>query len=228
MFRKKTMRGMIFDFNGVLSWDTELHERAWRQISAELRGEPMSDTEMRQFMHGRTNAEILAYVLQRPVSPQEAAFHSGRKEVLYRELFLKNELCELSPGTVPLLDELVKVNMPHTIASSSGWENMAFFIEQFGLGRWFDLKKIVYDDGSMAGKPAPDMYLRAAQQLGLAPADCLVVEDAPSGVEAARRAGIGWIVAIGKPGQAAELMQWAGVQQVIERLDELLPLVQAV
>jgi len=220
------MRGMIFDFNGVLSWDTDLHEQAWRQISAELRGEAMSDEEMKQYMHGRTNAEILAYVLQRPVSAQEAAFHSERKEVLYRQLFLARGRHSLSPGATLLLDALVQAGWPHTIASSSGWSNMAFFIEQFELGRWFNIQKIVYDDGSLPGKPAPDMYLRAAERIGLSPADCVVVEDAPSGIEAARRAGIGWIVAIGPKERAVELASWPGVNQVIMQLDALLPLVQ--
>jgi beta-phosphoglucomutase-like phosphatase (HAD superfamily) len=64
------------------------------------------------------------------------------------------------------------------------------------LPRWFDIEKIVYSDGKIKGKPAPDIYIIAARNLGLKPEECIVIEDAVSGIEAARAAGIGKIVAI--------------------------------
>lgn len=64
------------------------------------------------------------------------------------------------------------------------------------MERWFDPEKIVYDDGTLPGKPNPDIYLKAARTIGLAPSRCVVVEDAVSGIEAARRAGAGYIVAM--------------------------------
>ncbi|MBF5066567.1 HAD family hydrolase, partial [Salmonella enterica subsp. enterica serovar Istanbul] len=75
-------------------------------------------------------------------------------------------------------------------------ENVAFYFDIFDLARWFDWDKIVYDDGSFPGKPQPDIFLKAADKLSLAPADCLVIEDAYSGLLAAKRAGIGTIIAI--------------------------------
>ena len=58
------------------------------------------------------------------------------------------------------------------------------------MDRWFDPRRIVYDDGTFSGKPAPDIYLRAAERIGLSPSRCIVAEDAPVGIEAARRAGM--------------------------------------
>ena len=74
--------------------------------------------------------------------------------------------------------------------------NVDFYIKEFNLEKWFDIDKIVYSDGTIKGKPAPDIYEIAAGKLGLKPQECVVVEDAVSGIEAARAAGIGKIVAI--------------------------------
>ena len=93
-------------------------------------------------------------------------------------------------------DYLCENRIPHTIATMSGIENVEFYIEEFKLERWFDIDKIVYADGKIPGKPAPDIYQIAAKNLNLAPEDCIVVEDAVSGINAAYNAGIGKIIAI--------------------------------
>ena len=74
--------------------------------------------------------------------------------------------------------------------------NVDFYIENFHLDDWFDVDKIVYSDGKIPGKPAPDIYEIAAKNLGLKPCECIVVEDALSGIESADKAGIGKIIAI--------------------------------
>lgn len=94
------------------------------------------------------------------------------------------------------MDFLCENDIPHTIATMSGIENVEFYIEQFNLKKWFDIDKIVYANGKIPGKPAPDIYLIAAQNLRLDPKDCIVVEDAVSGINAAENAGIGKIIAM--------------------------------
>ena len=79
----------------------------------------------------------------------------------------------------------------------------------------------MYDDGNIQGKPAPDLYLLAAQKLALTPAECLVVEDSHSGIQAAHAAGIGWVIALGPQQTHPKLLQLAGVDQVIESLEEI-------
>jgi beta-phosphoglucomutase-like phosphatase (HAD superfamily) len=86
------------------------------------------------------------------------------------------------------------------------------------LARWFDVAKIVYDDGSRPGKPAPDVYLAAAENIHTEPGQCIVVEDAVSGLESAYAAGIGCIIGLGGPTVRARLLACKGVELVIESL----------
>lgn len=106
------------------------------------------------------------------------------------------ENVKLAKGAVEFLNYLCENDIPHTIATMSEEVNVKFFIKEFGLEKWFDVSKIVYDNGKIKGKPEPDIYEIAAKNLELQPQECIVVEDAVSGIESARRAGIGKIVAI--------------------------------
>jgi HAD superfamily hydrolase (TIGR01509 family) len=124
----------------------------------------------------------------------------------------------LSPGAEDLLAALARARVARTIATSSEITNVRFFIEHLRLDRWFDTDKIVYDDGSRPGKPAPDVYLAAAQRIGVAAGDCVVVEDAVSGVESARAAGIRCIVGIGGAEGHARLLESQGAARVIDTL----------
>ena len=214
-------KGLIFDFNGVLFWDNPLHEEAWRQYSARLRGYPLTDREMIDHVHGRVNRDIFSYVLGRDVTHDELQQHAVEKEDIYRGLCLYNpDAFHLSPGAVDLLDFLVDQRIPHTIATSSAWPNVAFYLEHLELERWFERPLLVYDEGRYAGKPAPFIYLEAAERLGLPPAQCVVVEDALAGIAAARAAGIGRIVALGPERHHAELAAQPGVSEVITDLGQ--------
>ena len=78
---------------------------------------------------------------------------------------------------------------------------MTFFREQFPLDRWFSDGRIIYDDGTVRGKPHPDLYLKAGERLGVTMKDIIIVEDANSGVQAARAAGAGLVVGIAPYGK---------------------------
>ena len=190
-------KGIIFDFNGTLFFDSEMHLEAWREFSEKLRGTPFSDEEMRHHMFGRTNHDIIAYAIGKEPSPELVERLAFEKEELYRNRCrAMGKDCKLAPYAVEFLDYLKSNNVPMTIATMSEKDNVDFYIEHFNLAKWFDLDKIVYSDGKIKGKPAPDIYQIAAGKLGLNPCDCVVVEDAVSGIEAAKSAGIGKIVAI--------------------------------
>jgi len=192
------LAGVLFDFNGVLLLDSHLQEQAWHEMAVQLRGRELSAHELRHVIHGRTNRDILAHLLGRAPSTAELAELADRKEAAYRGRCLAaGDLFTLAPGAVPLLDHLRDAGVPRAIATSSPRANVDFFVAHLGLDRWFAREAIVHDDGSFPGKPAPDIYRIAAARLGLPPAACLVIEDAVSGVLAARRAGCGRIVAIG-------------------------------
>lgn len=191
------MKGIIFDFNGTLFWDSQLHLDAWRDYSAKLRGTPFSDEEMLKYMFGRTNEDIIAYAIGKKPDKELVEKLGQEKEAYYRNMCLqKPEEFKLAPSAVEFLDFLKENNVPMTIATMSEWCNVEFYIKEFKLEKWFNLDKIVYSDGKIPGKPAPDIYEIAAKNLGLATSECVVVEDALSGIEAARAAGIGKIIAI--------------------------------
>ncbi len=210
--------GVIFDFNGVLLWDNALHEEAWRRYSARLRGRAMSDEEMRHHVHGRVNRDIFTYLLGRPLSDGELSPLAEEKEVIYRELARAAPEYRLSPGAVELLDYLAIRGIPRAIATSSPAVNVDFYVDTLELGRWFDPSHIIYDRGLYPGKPAPDIYLEAAERLALPPARCVVVEDSLAGIRSAHDAGSGAIVAIGPPAEHGALRALPGVSAVIADL----------
>lgn len=190
-------KGIIFDFNGTLYWDSHLHKQAWREYSKILRGTMFSDEEMVKYMFGRTNEQIIRYAIGKQPTPEMVAEYGDEKEELYRQMCLKDkEHFHLAKGAVEFLDFLKENGIPRTIATMSDKTNVDFFIEHFHLEKWFEIEKIVYSDGIIPGKPAPDIYQIAAEKLGLQPKECIVVEDALSGIKAAEDAGIGKIVAI--------------------------------
>lgn len=215
----------IFDFNGVLLWDSELQEQAWRTYSRAVRGVALDAEEMASRVHGRTNADVLAYVHRRDLTDAEVTAFAARKEALYRGLCLDlGDDFALSPGAVELLNALRAAGTPFTIATASDRGNVEFFFDRLALADWFDVAKVVYDDGSLAGKPAPDQYLRAAANLDTPPSACVVVEDSRSGIEAARRAGVAEIVALGPADTHSMLAALPGVTRTVSSLSELVEL----
>lgn len=191
------MKGIIFDFNGTLFFDSEKHLEAWREFSKRVRPYPFTDDEMREHMFGRTNEDIIAYLLGHKPDPELVEKLGKEKEAVYRDMCRKDmKNTHLAPGAVQFLDYLKENNIPRTIATMSEKDNVDFYIETFNLEKWFDLDKIVYADGTLPGKPAPDIYIKASKMLNLEPKDCIVVEDALSGLEAGYRAGAGMIIAM--------------------------------
>ena len=190
--------GIIFDFNGTLFFDSDKQEQAWHTVSRQLRGKGFTSEEMYERVHGRSSRSIFEYLLRKPLTQEQVWELIERKETIYREH-----------------------GIPHTIATASEIRNVRFFREHFGLDRWFDPRRIVYDDGTFSGKPAPDIYLRAAERIGLSPSRCIVAEDARSGIEAARRAGAGMIVAVASTMDRGTVGRIEGVDVVIDRFDRL-------
>jgi beta-phosphoglucomutase-like phosphatase (HAD superfamily) len=212
-------QGIIFDFNGVLFFDSDLQEESWQVVARKLRGREMTDAEFALHMHGRPNAYVLSYLAGRDISGRELADWIEVKESLFRDLCLgiPGRLA-LSPGAEELLEWLSLAAIPRTIATSSGLINVQFFTQHLHLGRWFDAGRLVYDDGVRPGKPAPDMYLAAAGNIGLDPGRCVVVEDAISGVAAAEAAKIGYVVGISGSASHARLLESEGAATVIDTL----------
>ncbi|PRR81885.1 HAD family hydrolase [Clostridium vincentii] len=213
--------GIIFDFNGTLFFDSDKHEEAWRIFSKKLRGNSLNEEEVEKVMHGRTNKSLIEYLLGSSIDDEKLFTLGEEKEQIYREMCIKDKAnFKLAPGVIEFLDYLKKKQIPFTIATASGKTNLLFYMETLNLNKWFDLDKIVFDDGSFLGKPEPDIYLKAAAKIGIKPEDCIVVEDAVSGIESAYRANIGKIIAIGPKDKHENLKKLKGVDCVISDFKE--------
>ena len=216
-----TYKGILFDFNGVLLWDTLWHDEAWRQSSKLLRGIALSDEEMSEFVHGRTNTETFMYLLGKKPGAKELQEHTESKEKMYQDIAVsQGGHFSLSPGAEKLLNLLKENNVPRTIATSAPWINVDFYIKHLHLEKWFDVERIVYDDGNHRSKPAPDMYLEAAEKIHIPIAECIVIEDSGSGIQAAVNAGAGKIIGLG-PKEKHDKLRALGANKTVETLTEV-------
>ena len=208
------VRGCIFDFNGTLLFDTPAHADAWRAFLLE-EGIAVTDADIQKHIQGRPNPDILRHFLGE-LTDQEILTCSKRKEEKYRAVCLqKNDWFRLVDGVPEMFDRLRAEGVPFTIATSSQWDNVSFYFEHLGLDRWFTPETLVFDDGKMRGKPAPDIYLRAMALIGCRPDECAVFEDSLSGIQAGRAAGAGWIIAVDSDLDREKLLRVEGVSRVI-------------
>jgi beta-phosphoglucomutase-like phosphatase (HAD superfamily) len=213
--------GIIFDFNGTMFFDTDKNEAAWQAFASQYCHRLITAAEFREQAHGRTNQSLLEYLFQQQFSPVEIYELSEKKEVIYREMCLQDQAnFHLAPGLCELLDTLRDNQIPRNIATAAQKNNLDFYIQHFQLGKWFDLNLIVYDNGTFPGKPAPDIYRLAADKIGISPAQCIVVEDALSGIRAAQAAGAGKIIAIGPESARDDLLRIEAVSSVIQDFNE--------
>ncbi len=215
-------KGIIFDFNGTLFFDSKKHLEAWREFSKRVRPYAFTDEEMRKYMFGRTNEDILTYLMGRKPEKELVEKLGKEKEAVYREMCRKDaKNTVLAPGAKEFLDYLAQNNIPRNIATMSEIDNVQFYIETFKLDKWFDVSKIAYADGTVKGKPAPDIYIKAANLINIKPKDCIMVEDALSGLEAAHKSGAGKVIAIASMEKTEIYKNIPYVSQIIKNFDEI-------
>ncbi|MEI6071577.1 MAG: HAD family phosphatase [Verrucomicrobiae bacterium] len=179
------MNGVIFDWDGVVIDSSAQHERSWELVAEEI-GKPLLPEHFKAGF-GKKNQEIIPGLLRWTDDPAEIVRIADRKEELYREL-VRDQGVNVLPGARELLDALRAAGIPRSLGSSTPRSNLAAIFAATGLEEFFDA--VVCGDDVQNGKPAPDVFLLAAIKLGLAPADCLVIEDAHVGIAAARAAGM--------------------------------------
>jgi HAD superfamily hydrolase (TIGR01509 family) len=178
-------QAVIFDLDGTLADNMAWHARAFEAFVAK-HGLPPVTMELRRRIDGKRNSEILPLLFGRPMSAAEIDRYADEKEGAYRAL-ARGSL-RLVIGALDLLDRLQARRIPVAVATSAPAENVAFTLRELRLQR--RLTVVARSDEVAHGKPAPDVYLRAASLLGIAPESCLAFEDAPVGVAAARSAGM--------------------------------------
>lgn len=190
------MRGVIFDFNGTMVFDEKFHAQAWKKFFSDKIDREISDEEYQKYFQGVNVDIILEKYLGKKVSREEIAELTEEKEKIYRDLCLESGEFKFADGLENFLDELKKNHIPRTIATAAGLNNVKFFFENLNLANWFNLEYVVYDDGTLPGKPAPDIFLKAAEVIGAEISDCIVFEDSRSGIKAAKRAGAFKVIGI--------------------------------
>jgi beta-phosphoglucomutase len=194
-------RAVIFDIDGTIVDNMHLHGEAFG-VFAERHGLPALTPADRARLDGRRNSEIFPILFNREVGREEWQAYEREKEGLYRELS-KGRLQPLK-GLHTLIARLNEAAIPMALATSAPQLNVAHTLAELGLADAFSI--IVRGDEVARGKPAPDVFIEAARRLGVAPADCLVFEDAPMGIEAAHAAGMR-VVALTTSFQTAHLEQ---------------------
>jgi beta-phosphoglucomutase len=178
------IKGFIFDLDGVLTDTAEYHYRGWKRLAEEL---GISFTrEDNEALRGIARRESLLLIIKdRQFTEQEILEMMERKNRYYLDLIREITPRDLLPGARELLEEIRGAGLKSAVGSAS--KNAAEVIERLGIDNLFDA---IADGYSVKlQKPAPDLFLHAAAQLELNPSECVVVEDAAAGIEAARSGG---------------------------------------
>ncbi len=179
-------KGIIFDLDGVICSTDEYHYLAWKALADRL-GIPF-DRERNNLLRGVSRMASLEIVLEKSeqtYTDEEKAAFAEEKNTAYRELLGRMSPADLSDDVKITLEALRKTDLKLAIGSSS--KNTPFILERIGLRNFFNA---VADGNCIThSKPYPEVFLKAAGMIGLQPTDCLVVEDAHAGVEAARAGG---------------------------------------
>ncbi|MEK6643944.1 MAG: HAD family phosphatase [Planctomycetota bacterium] len=175
--------GVIFDMDGVLVDSGPAHLESWRMLAREL----SCDITAAQFAHcfGQRSSEIITHTFG-ITNPDEIARLDARKEGLYRDL-IRGRVPAMA-GATELVRVLHEAGVRLAVGSSGPPENVALVCEEMGLSHF--LSAIITGNDVQRGKPDPQVFLLAAEQMGLATARCVVIEDAPVGIEASHRAGM--------------------------------------
>lgn len=187
--------GVIFDLDGVLTDTAELHYQCWQALADEL-GLPF-DRQANEALRGLSREESLGKFLGRRAaefSEQQKLELARRKNEDYLRRVARLSPADLAPGAAELLSELRRRGARLAVASAS--RNAAAVIDRLGIGLLLDV--LVDGNEVERSKPDPQVFLRAAERLGLPPRRCVVVEDAASGVDAALAAGMR-VVGLGPP-----------------------------
>jgi beta-phosphoglucomutase len=179
-----TIRGFIFDLDGVITDTAEYHYRAWKRLADEA-GWPFSREDNEALRGISRRASLLLLLKGREYPEEQLQQMMERKNRYYLEFIREITSADLLPGALPLLQEIRAAGLKAAIGSAS--KNAAEVIDRLGIRHLLDA---VSDGYSVERpKPAPDLFWHAAAQLGLPPQVCVVVEDAAAGIEAARLGG---------------------------------------
>ncbi|UGQ48412.1 HAD family hydrolase [Massilia endophytica] len=182
-------RAFIFDMDGTIVDNMAFHTKSWLEFFSR-RGHTVDADEFFRRTAGRQGHEIMRTYLGEHITKEDSVLLDAEKEELYRELYAPH--LEAVAGFDEFIAKAQEADVRLAVATAAPPANIVFTLDGLDLRRHFDA--VVGAADVARGKPEPDVFLLAAERCGAAPADCIVFEDAPLGVEAARRAGMRCVV----------------------------------
>jgi beta-phosphoglucomutase family hydrolase len=183
--RKSAPFAVLWDMDGVIVDSGPYHFQAWKLTFKEC-GITFDETDF-QRTFGRRNDSIILDMMGPGVSPEQAEAIADTKEQRYRAL-VKQKSINALPGALEWIRALHEQNVPQAIVSSAPPENITTILMVLEATDLFQV--LISGEKVERGKPDPESFLLAAAKLGLSAKQCIVIEDAPAGIEAARRAGM--------------------------------------
>lgn len=181
------IKAVIFDLDGVIVSTDDCHYHAWKKMADEEG--IYFDMEINNRLRGVSRMASLDIVLEmanREYSEDEKQALAEKKNNYYKKLICELTPNDILPGAMETLEELKKNGIKIAIGSSS--KNTPIILKQIGLDTYFDA---ISDGNNIThSKPDPEVFLKAAEMLGISPEHCMIVEDADAGIEAGKRAGM--------------------------------------
>ena len=213
-----TLKACIFDLDGVIVDTARHHFAAWRSLADQL---VISFTdEDNERLKGVSRVDSLDYILQKGNLILDSATKlqlMEKKNALYLEMAAATASTDVLPGVVSLMDEMAASGIKIGLGSSS--KNARSILDKLQLTSRFST--IVDGNNITLSKPDPEVFLKAAAAMNVAPEDCLVIEDAQSGVEAAITGGF-YAIGVGKDLELAHAQLESLEGQTMERILNLL------
>lgn len=179
----KTMKAVLFDFDGVVVKSMESHYEGWRKALGEY-GIDMSPEEL-YVLEGQGVDEVASQLVRKFNIPSEERINLIQKKRYYFDLFNKEELY---PHFLDVLEWAEEKGLKMAVVTGGDRERVIRSLQSYGIDKYFDV--VVTSDEVQFTKPSPEPYLRAAELLGVEPAQCVVIENAPLGILSARAAGM--------------------------------------
>ena len=176
---------VIFDLDGTLLDNNPYHLQSWKKYLENM-GRDMTEEEYNANINGRTNRDVINYIPGDALNEENSLKYGLEKEALYREVY--KPFIKPVNGLLAFLKILADKNVPMAIATSGIQPNIDFMFDNVPIKQYF--KIIVNSSHIKKGKPDPEIYIKAASRLNVAPKNCLVFEDAVVGINSAKAAGM--------------------------------------
>lgn len=176
---------VIFDLDGTLIDNNSYHIKAWQKFYKK-RNRILTEEEYKKHFNGKTNADVLAYVFDQPLTLQQKDNYTNEKEDLYRKIYEP----DIKPvkGLLNLLNQLEEANIPMAIATSGIEVNINYMFKHIPIKHFF--KEVINSTHIKKGKPDPEIYFITAKKLNVSPENCVVFEDSVAGIQSAKDAGM--------------------------------------